>query len=49
MFDHISSKPPYDTPDGFVTLSYGVNRYLRTGDASQIAPVFMEAGRRCRA
>jgi hypothetical protein len=49
MFDHISSQPPYDTPDGFITLSYGVNSYMRTGDASRIAPVFLEAGRACRA
>jgi hypothetical protein len=49
MFDYISSQAPYDTPDGFITLSYGVNSYLRTGDSSRIAPVFMAAGRHCRA
>src|SRR3954452_24992594 len=48
MFDHISSQPQYDTPDGFVTLSYGVNSYMRTGYPSRIPPVFAEAGQRCR-
>jgi hypothetical protein len=49
MFDYISSHAPYDTPDGFVTLSYGINSYMRTGDPSRIAPVFLEAGRHCHA
>src|SRR4051794_17079207 len=49
MFDYISSQAPYDTPDGFVTLAYGVNSCLRTGDSSRIAPVFREAGRGCHA
>src|SRR4051812_42384489 len=49
FFDYISSQAAYDTPDEFITLSYGVNSYLRTGDSSRIAPVFLEAGRHCRA
>src|SRR3954447_27078554 len=49
MFDYISSRAPHDTPDGVVTLSYGANGSLPAGGSSRIAPIFLDAGRRCRA
>lgn len=49
MFDHISSRPPYDTPDGFVTLSEGISSYMRTGAPNRVTHVLVDAAQRCRA
>ena len=48
MFRFITSQPAYETPDGFMTLRYGLNSYMRTGDVTHIPRVLTDAARNCR-
>ncbi len=47
-FTKISSTPPYNTPEGFMTLKDAVARYQSTRNPADVPPVFFEAVRACR-
>jgi hypothetical protein len=47
LFESISSVPPYDTPNGFATLQYAVER-AKSGDQSAIPQVLVDAVHTCK-
>jgi hypothetical protein len=47
IFNRIRSRPPYDTPRGFITLAQPILQFQQTQNASAIPPAIIDAVRGC--
>ncbi|HYV15800.1 MAG TPA: hypothetical protein VE972_07250 [Conexibacter sp.] len=47
MWDHLTSAPPYDTPEGLLTLAGPVTNLIRTHSTSGLPPQYIEAATSC--
>lgn len=48
VFAHVTSRPPFNTPQGFASLGSDVLAYERTGDRVAIPAVYISSLRACR-
>lgn len=48
VFDTLRSTPPFDTPDGFVTMAPAFQRASASGDVKQLPAAYVTAVRSCR-
>lgn len=48
VFDTLRSAPPFDTPDGFITMAPAFQRASASGDPKQLPAAYVTAVRSCR-
>lgn len=47
-FNKLSTTPPYDTPQGFMKLADGLQRYRASGNPNDLPRIFVDTARACR-
>ena len=47
-FEHLTSAPPYDTPEGFITLAGPISEAVRTQSVRGLPPQYVAAMTSCR-